>query len=218
MQDRFLPLEKRKELIKEIELLKKQIPESNEPIIEKSKSKDTTWILKLVSIVISSISVIAGIISLFSNIKKEKEKDAEIENQIIETENLKINKKHTIEFEKKIIKIIESYNGVKTIKKDDKRNCIFDLEFEFNKKKYFVEVKYFTRSKVGLNNFQKFIDYQKGLEGEFWFIYNTGVTDMVKRKVAECNKFSLSNKKIVLINAQNEIYFKRQLEKLLSST
>lgn len=218
MQDRFLPLEKRKELMMELELLKKQIPESTETKIEKSKSKESTWIFEWLSIIASIVGVIAGVISFFFKFRTEKEKDEEIENQIIETENLKTNIEYAIDFEKQIIRTIENHKGVKIIRTPEQRDFGFDLEFDFKNKRYFVEVKYLTRSKVGLNSFQRFIAYQKGLEGEFWFVYNTGLTDMVKRKAEEWNKISYPNRKVVLISAENEIDFKNQLIKLLPTT
>lgn len=218
MQDRFLPLEKRKHLISELEVLKKEIPKTPQIEDAKSESRSSVWIYEWLSVLISLIAVITGIISFFLKYRTEKEKDEEIENQMIATDNQISNIEFAIDFEKQIIKVIRSYSGVEIIKTPDDRDFGLDLEFQFKNKRFFVEAKYLTRSKIGLNSFQRFLSHQKGLEGEFWFIYNTGLTDMVKRKAEEMNKLTLPHRKIILIKAENGNDLKRQMDKLLPTT
>lgn len=218
MQDRFLPLDKRKELIFEIENLKKQVPINTEIDNEKIKNDSISTTLKWTSILGSILSVIIGIISFYLKFKTEKAKDEEIENQIIETDNQKDNVELAFEYEKQIIKIISNYKGVDIVKTSEKYDFGFDLEFNFNKKKYFIEVKYLTQSKIGLKSFHRFLSRQKGLEGQFWFIYNTDLTDMVKNRAENMNKLTFPHREIVLIKAENELEFKKQLDKLLHTT
>lgn len=218
MQDRFLPLEKRKKLISELEKLKKEIPETTIEYTEKSKAKNSIWIYEWLSILVSLIAVIVGIISFFLKFKTEKEKDEEIENQIIESDNYKSNIEFAIDYEKQIINTIAKYPEVKIIKQPGDRDFGLDLEFDFKGKRYFVEAKYLSRSKVGLNSFQRFLAYQKGLEGEFWFIYNTDLTDMVKSKAETMNKISSPNRIITLIKAENGNDLLKQMVKLLPTT
>lgn len=218
MQDRFLPLEKRKELISKIESLKKEIPKNTNTQLEKAESKSSVWFFEWLSILISLIGVVAGIISFYLKYKTEKEKDEEIESQIIESENLKSNIEFAFDYEKQIINIINNLSGAKVLKTPSERDFGFDLEFEYMNKRIFIEAKYLTRSKVGLNSFMRFIAHQKGLEGEFWFVYNTDLTEMVKRKADEMNKLTEPNRRIVLIKAENGKEFSNQLNKILPTT
>ena len=218
MQDRFLPLEKRKELISKIESLKKEIPKTTNTQLEKAESKSSVWFFEWLSILMSLIGVVVGIISFYLKYKTEKEKDEEIESQIIESENLKSNIEFAFDYEKQIINVINNLSGVKVLKTPSERDFGFDLEFEYKNKRIFIEAKYLTRSKVGLNSFMRFIAHQKGLEGEFWFVYNTDLTEMVKRKADEMNKLAGPNRRIVLIKAENGTEFSNQLNKILPTT
>jgi hypothetical protein len=218
MQDRFLPLEKRKNLISKIESLKKEIPKTPVNQLEKAESKGSVWLLELLSILISLIGVVAGIISFYLKFKTEKEKDEEIESQIIESEYQKSNIEFAYDYEKQIINVIKNLSEAKILKTPSERDFGFDLEFEYKDQRIFIEAKYLTRSKVGLNSFMRFLANQKGLEGEFWFVYNTDLTEMVKRKADEMNKLTEPNRRIVLIRAENGIEFSNQINKILPTT
>lgn len=219
MQDRYLPLEKRKSLISELEELKNDIPKltDKDDEIRYSKARNTTWISELLSIIISILGVIAGIISFYYKFRTEKEKDEEIENQILENEYIKENIEYAYEFESKIISLITNYPGVQMTRRFSNRDFGFDLEFSYNNKNYFVEIKFLNRSKIGLKTFQRFLASQRGLEGNFWFIYNTDLTDMVKRKAAEFSQIN-DRRNLELIKVDSLSSFKEKLEKLLPTT
>lgn len=215
MQDRFLPLEKRKALVSEIELIKKQIPKQLKNQILKTENKTKVVLFEWLSVILSILGGILALISFYSKFKTEKAKDEEIENQIITTENSSPNVDFAYDFEKQITNIIGNYPGVK-IKQSSKENDFgFDLEFEFKQKPYFVEVKYLMVSKVGLSSFNRFLHNQKGLEGEFWFVYNTELTEMVKQRAEEMIKLFSPGRKIILIKADDINNFKKQLLNLL---
>lgn len=142
MQDRFLPLLKRKQLMAEIENIKKQIPVTN--IKSKIKESNKASILGLVSIVLTILSVIIGIISYYLRYIKEKEKDEEIANQINQSESLSIQIDSALSYENKIINVIKNFPGVKLIE-NQKIDYGFDATFEFQDKTYYVECKYLIR-------------------------------------------------------------------------
>ncbi|MEK6482557.1 hypothetical protein WJR50_33825 [Catalinimonas sp. 4WD22] len=217
MLDRFLPLKTRKNLISELESIKKQIPKPSEEQIIEAK-KDSIWVLQLISIAIAILSGIVGIFSFYSRYRTEKEKDEEIENQSIETDHQKSSTELAFDYENQIAEIIQNYPGTTLLRTPKSLNSLFDLEFEFEDRKYFIEAKYLTKSKVGLNSFRGFLARQKGLEGEFWFVYNTGLTEMVKRMAREINKQTSSSRKVVLIHAESGIDFRNKIEKILPVT
>lgn len=215
MQDKFLPLDDRKKLMAEIETLKVEITPTE--ITEDAKtSKSSTVIYEWMSIIVSIFGVIIGIFSLFLNFRNEKEKQEEIDNQIIGGEDINLVAESSIEFEKSITKIIESYKGVEIIRTSRDRDFGFDLEFSLNKERYYVEIKYFTKSKVGLKSFHHFLANLQGLEGHFWFIHNTGLTEMVKRKAQEAQKLETPKREIKLIQAHSPELFRDMLGNLLN--
>ena len=105
MQDRFLPLANRKELIEEIEILKKDLPIKAVDKKFEKKEFNSTLFFQLLSIGISVIGVIIGILSYFQKFRKEKEKQEEIDNQMLEEENLELSFENAYEYEKSIFNI-----------------------------------------------------------------------------------------------------------------
>lgn len=215
MQDRFLPLIQRKELMAEIEVIKKQIPNSthSKQIVETNKSS----LLGLLSIILTIITVIFGIVSYYIRSKREKEKDEEIANQLNQTENVVIEIDTALSYENKIKKVIENIPGAQIKETNFKNDLGFDIIFEFNGNTYFVECKYLIRSKVGLNSMERFLNQVQGLEGNFIFVYNSDLTNMVKTRVKELGKilFLSSRRKVFFIKAANEEDFKLRLKSLL---
>lgn len=217
MQDKFLPLEKRKELINEIQNLKKEIPPPNEGKKVEKSTKSSTAILELSSILTSIVAVLLGLISFFFKFRLEKEKQEEIDNQLAKDEELNSLIPSYKDFEREIIEVLKSHKGIEIVKTSDDKYFNFDIEFLYKNKTYFVEVKYLTKSKIGLGSFQKFLSSVQGLEGEFWFIYNTGLTEMVKRKASEViNQLTSKNRVIKIIQAIDPDHFKSNLENLLN--
>src|SRR5690606_38350225 len=133
----------------------------------------------------------------------------EIDNQIAQTENMVSSRETGYEFEKGILNIISKRKEVKITCDFTVPSHEFDIEFQYKGQPYFVEIKYFMRSKVGLNSIERFISSLKGKEGNFWFIYNTDLTDMVKRRVEAINDIS-EGRKIELIQVSNVKDFERQ--------
>ncbi len=218
MQDRFLPLEKRKALVSELELIKIQIPEQPSSQNIKTESKIKVLVFQWLSVILSLVGGIVAVMSFYSKFKTEKAKDEEIENQIIVTENSSPNIDLAYDFEKQITQVIASHPGVQIKHTSNENDFGFDIGFEFKQKPYFVEVKYLIVSKVGLSTFNKFLYNQRGLEGEFWFVYNTELTEMVKRRSEEMIKVFSPSRNIVLIKANDIQNFKKQLQNLLPSS
>jgi len=216
MQDKFLPLDNRKQLMAKIEKMKLGIKPVQ--VSEDIKSqKSSTFIYEWLSIIASIVGVIIGILSLFINFRSEKEKQEEIDNQIVGSDEINYAAQSSMDFEKAITNVIESYEGVEVLRTSRDLDFGFDVEFLFNQKKYYVEVKYFTLSKVGLRSFHQFVANLQGLEGEFWFVHNTNLTEMVKRKANETIKLlQTSGREIKMIQAHSPELFRDMLDNLLS--
>lgn len=215
MQDKFLPLLIRKELIAEIEIIKKQIPKQNNSNANvESSYRDN--ILSVVSVISTIITVIFGIISYYNQFKKEKEKDEEIANQVNQTANSLSKVESAILYQKKVIEVLRNFPNVKIVDPEE-YDRDFDLIFEFKGNTYFVESKFLIKSKVGLGSFEKFVNQSKGLEGVFLFIHNTDLTTMVKNRLIELKEkvFTNSRRQIILLKVSNENEINSELNKIL---
>ncbi len=185
MEDKFLPLTKRKELINKIEQIKKQLPKEVKTVSEKSESK--SW-LSWFSIVISILSVILGIISAFIKFKVDKDKDAEIQNELQDLTSDKDLFEYGYEYEKNIESAIRKRQDLLIEEEQQGLDKGIDIVFSKGDNRYFVEAKYLRKSKIGLSTFQKLIHFLKDKSGEAWLIYNTDLTPLVEEKIKEFNR------------------------------
>lgn len=195
MEDKFLPLSKRKELIKEIEQLKTiLLPEQAQEEVKRAKTQNGSidW-MTIFSIIISLVAGLAGLVSFYFKVRLDKEKQEEIANEVEHSTTDVSFRDFAIRTEKDFIEAIRDIVGpVVTISSRDEG---YDLQFDKGDKKYFVEFKLLTRSKVGLGSFKQFLNSIKDQTGEAWFVYNTDLTPLVER---EAKEFSDNNKQVNL--------------------
>lgn len=213
MEDRYLPLIKRRSLIQKIELLKQQLPKETSTATDKQKAENkgilwTEWL----SIIGSILAVIAGLISFFIKYQSDKDKEEEIKNEIQDIITPKDAKKYAYEFEKEISDVLQKRNDIKL--HNEGKDSGIDFEFDYKDKKYFVEAKFLTRSKVGLNTFHQLAYFLQDKTGEAWLIYNTDLTPLVAREI---ENFNQNNKNITLrtIRATSAKDFADKLNELL---
>jgi hypothetical protein len=222
MQDKFLPLVIRKQLMNEIEIIKNQIPKQSRTEIKENSSKEKfislikNNSLSLISVIATILAVAIGIISFYQRFKNEKEKEEEIANQINKSEILSCRIESAILYEKRVLDVIKNFPNVKIIESEN-YNSNFDLIFEYNNNQYFVEAKYLLKSKVGLDSIERIINQMKGLEGTFILIHNSELTTMAKNRFIEIKEtvFNHSNRKIILLKVFNENELKIELDRIL---
>jgi len=211
MEDKYLPFLERRELIKEIEDIKNQIPK--EPIINEQvqKSRFTIGWLEILSILASVIIVILGLVSVIVKYQTEKDKEEEILN---EKQIIPITKDHrqfAYEFERQIEEILaERFAPIRTNMADSG----LDFLFIHNDIKYFIEIKYLTRSKVGLNSFSQLKNYIQDKKGEAWLIYNTDLTPLVAKEIEKFNNEN-NDIKIKAIRISTAEDLKEKLDELI---
>jgi len=214
MEDRFIPLDKRKILIKKIENIKGVL--SNDPIKEEVKGtgrgKIYDSIMKILAALTSLFIAIVGFAGLYKRSKTEKEKDEEIKNQAYEIETAKIFINKALEYEDMIATVLS--NRFDSIKITEASDSGFDIKFEHEGIEYFIEAKYLNRSRVGVGSVDKFLNSVKGIEGKFIFIYNTELTEMAKRRLTEFINMKTGNREIIAIKAENKAELEKELEKL----
>jgi putative Mn2+ efflux pump MntP len=214
MEDKFLPLTKRKELINKIERIKLQLPKESKTKIEnqKAENKGTIWEIWL-SIIGAIVSVILGIISTYIKFKSDKDKDAEIQNEIQDISSDKDVREYGYEFERNIEAALKNRPDIYLQDKNfDDRGI--DIIFSKGDKQYFIEAKYLSKSKIGLNSFHQLAHYIKDKSGEAWLIYNTDLTPLVAQHI---NDFNKENKNISIkpIKVTNSKEFADKLNDIL---
>lgn len=215
MNDKFLSLEKRRQLSAELAHIRNSIPKdgSVSPNNDKASLSLASWM----SIIISILIAILGIYGLYVRFKREKETQEEINNQTLEAESYISSERTSYVFEQRILSEIRNYKGVEIPELNTSIDMGYDFSFRYQGDEYFVEVKYLARSKVGLNSLIRFLNQIKGKEGNFWFIYNTGLTPMVLNRFREFEKISGKKRYVKLIHAETVKDFSEQLPQLLEN-
>ncbi|WP_129537903.1 restriction endonuclease [Flavobacterium sp. 140616W15] len=213
MEDKFLPLDKRKELLTEIEKAKIPLPITAK--IQKAE-EDKSWLdlSKLLMMIISVILSGLGIAGSFLKFKSEKDKQDEIDNSI---QDITIEYNYNgsgYEFEKGIIEILSKDKSINNLIQTENSYGV-DVIFEANNKKYYVEIKYLNRSKVGLNTIHRIINSIKDKEGIVWLIYNTQLTGLVASEIVKFNRESKIKIKPIKVISPEEL--KNRLPELLKA-
>lgn len=215
MEHKFLPLKKRKELVKEIEELKKQIkPNSGEVNIDDSKVDSFSKLKIWSSILISLLASLLAAISMYYKNRFEAAKSEEIKNQIetVKQSSNKTIRESAIEFEKSIIKTIKDELNIVENQENIQHDSSIDYKFKFNGLKSYVFIKYLTRSKIGLSTMQSFLYELVGRKGNAILVYNTDLTTMVLKEI-ENFKNDYPDINFLAIKAKNTDEFKSKFKK-----
>lgn len=213
MEDKFLPLDKRKELLIEIEKAKMSLP-INAKIQKAEEDKSWMDLSILFTMIISVILAGLGIIGSFLKFKTEKDKQDEIDNNI-QDNTIEYNYNGSAsEFEKGIIEILSKDKSINNLIQTENGYGV-DVIFDANNNKYYVEIKYLNRSKVGLNTIHRIINSIKDKEGIVWLIYNTQLTSLVASEIVKFNRESSIKIKPIKVTSPEEL--KNKLTELLKT-
>src|SRR5690606_15362575 len=132
MQDRYLPLDKRRTLVNEIENIKNKFPTEVKRTDTQKARFDATLKLQILSVVITLFGVIIGIYSFYRKARLDLNKNEELENIGEEELNFDNQVKTThfgYEFESKIIEALKSHPGVELIENKKQLDIGYDAEF-----------------------------------------------------------------------------------------
>tara|TARA_R110001592_G_scaffold101439_1_gene287097 strand:- start:791 stop:1759 length:969 start_codon:yes stop_codon:yes gene_type:complete len=220
MEDKFIPLSKRRELIEEIEILAKKLPPTTIEISEDTQKSKTNWISTLLSILGTLITLLIGYLSVRANYLTRKSKDEEIENELREARAEIGATKYSVDYmsiENDIIDILKNLNYEFNPNSFNKTDKEFDLEFWSNKKRYFIEVKVLRASRVGLKSIESFLLQLRSKRGIGIFIYNTELTPLSGSRLRDFNKIEkLSKAFAIKFTSKEEI--KREIEEIVKKT
>jgi len=216
MEDKFLPLPKRRELNKEIETLKGKLPDTTDKETQEAKSKVKAFgLVEILSIILSISAGLAGVISFYLKYRTDKEKQEEINNEVEQSTVEYSYADNAQRMEKEFIEVFKTFEGLEL--KTPNRDEGYDLYFLRDNKSYYIEFKFLNKSKVGLGTFKQFLYSVRDKPGEAWFIYNTDLTALVIREAKEFN--DVNRHTIVrLIRVTNKDELKIRVKELLHTT
>ncbi len=212
MEDKFLPLQNRRGLMKELETLKANLP-VKEDRVDKLQKSSLPWltILGYLASIIGVIVSIIGVISTFYNYKRKQQQEEEISNELNDANVDTNNRQYARNLERTFVDVIR---GASEFEVSEPKN--FDTGYDLLVKHFngdiFIELKLLTKSNVGLGSFKRFVDFVKNSGQRGIFIYNTELTALVKKEVENLKD---EGAKVKLIKVRNEDELKKQIAEAL---
>ncbi len=216
MEDKFLPLQKRRELIQELEVLKSKLT-VKEDRVEKLTSKENSIANNLITIIVSLLGLIlsfAGLFSTYYKNKKSQQQEEEISNELEDANVDSNNRQFAQNVEMNYLEIIKGIAKNKVFEPNNK-DTDYDLLISQDDDNIYFEFKILTKSNVGLGAFKRFADFIKNKGGKGVFIYNTNLTTMVKNEIEKTQKEGI---KIKVIKVTSETELKEKVEEILHTT
>ncbi len=213
MNDKYLPLITRRNMLAEIRQLRLALPKIQ--LKQQKADIDKYWIVFPFSAAFAVAFVFLIIRSLNIKTRREKAIQEEINNQLVEPND--DFKKHFDgrDYEIQLTNILKEYPDVDIVESDRAADFGYDIHFTRKNKHYYVEIKYLTNSKVALKSIYRFISFVGGLNGEFWFIHNQPLTPMSQQKLEEVN-FTNPYRHVKSIFVESPMTFKAILPDLFN--
>ncbi len=212
LKNKFIPLEKRNELIQKIKELREQY---KEPETRTSKPRDN---YELISIAVSALSVIFAFlatISIFAKNRDDKELEVDISssensiNYVMNSESQHIHAAY--EYENMVGKVLDELS---ILKQDSELSSNRSIDFiaEVNGKELVVEVKAY-RKMLGLGTARQFAYLTHSLDRGGILVAKSGVTKRTQQLIDEHNDLS-DNHKIFIVSGDTKQEIKEALEKV----
>lgn len=213
LKNKFIPLEKRNELIQKIKELRGQYNAPKTPI---SKPRDS---YELISIAVSVLSVIFALLATVSIIAKNRD-DKELEVDISSSENstnyvVNSDMQHVhaaYEYENMVGKVLDELSILKTDSElSSNRKVDFIAEVDGNE--LIVEVKSY-RKMLGLGTAREFTYLINNLKRGGILVAKSGVTKRAQQLIDEHNDL-LDNQEIFIVSGDTKQEIKDALQKIV---
>lgn len=218
MEDRFIPLKDRRNLLDELGFLIKELPNANKQ--HKTPKSSFKWVPSALSILVTLLGLILGFISARVKYLTQKIKDEEIENELKKAQSeigATAMSVDYIKIENAILNILKNNNFELIQTSFNKTDREFDFEFLYGNSKYFVEVKVLRASKVGLKSIESFLYQLRSKKGIGIFIYNTDLTSLSVKRIIDFNK-SNDYSKVYSIKFTSEKDVEKKINEIVKKT
>ncbi|EGG94208.1 hypothetical protein IMCC1989_211 [gamma proteobacterium IMCC1989] len=211
LKNKFIPLEKRNELIQRIKELRKQYQTPETPTPKPYN------VYELISIAVSVLSVIFALlatISIFVKNRDDKELEVDFassENSTNHVMNSHSQYAHTAyEYEKMVGTVLDELS---ILKKDSELSSSRNVDFiaEINGKELVVEVKAYRRM-IGLGNAREFAYLTESLKRGGVLVAKSGATKRAQHFIDEHNELS-DNHKIFIVSGDTKQEVKEAFQK-----
>ena len=209
MGNKFIPLEKREALLKQIKSIRaKYVPPETPPEKPFDRTIVISWLLSGLGVIIATI----GAVSITKKFKNDKETELDII-----ASDAAINQFHgsmvaaALEYEKMVGEILDEL-GVLKLSKNSSHDQCYDFLASDKNKEYIIEVKHYKKL-LGLGTAREFL-YKVNTSGKGGIlVVSSGVTHRTKQLIEEHNRMS-DNQKVHLIVGDSKGSVKNQLAEL----
>lgn len=218
MEDKFLPISHRQNLLLEVEHVKNQIDEQqlgcqSNRVQESSNDEFIIFFIRSLTVILSGGALI--LVYLYN--KKARINREEINDELTSIDAAS-NEISSSAFENQVSTIVASVSENLINEQNDKSP--FDLVYYSKSNRsniaLFLDLKYLTSSKVGLGSVNSFLSKVKGKEGTFVLVHNTELTPRAKSKLQEFQSILNSPTRVIeSIHFKNESQFYEVIKLLL---
>jgi len=211
IKNKFIPLEKRNELILKIKDLRVEYIEPDNPI--KQTSDITNYLQFAISLITIIISLLA-IMSIYIKHKNDKETEVDISSSSDGSTNYVMNKNSqhihaAYEYENMVGEVLDELSILSKSNKFADENRL-DFIADINGKEFIVEVKAF-RNKLGLGTARDFAYLTNSFGKGGILVAKSGVTTRTNQLINEHNKLS-ENQPIYIISGESKQEIKEALQ------
>lgn len=212
MGNKFIPMEKRQEILGSIKDVRSSYSPPEVPV-----DKPFDW-TKILSWIFSSIGVLMGLIgaaSISKKIKIDKETEVDIASgdMVINSQYSEVVKEAN-DFQKMVGSVLKSL-GVLVNAADGKYDTGYDFDVKADKIEYIVDVKRYRRL-LGVGTAREFM-YKVNESGKAGvLIVSSGVTERTKSLIEQHNNIT-ENKKVFLVVANSKSKIESELNKIFKT-
>ncbi|MDH5717309.1 MAG: restriction endonuclease [Spirochaetia bacterium] len=210
MTNRFIKLETRLIIFENIKNLKKSFGSDMFYRLEQAKKESMidSFII-ILSIIVSILSGVFGIISVL--FKAQRNKELEIDENISKKENeIKNSVLNSIDFERSIQSLLDDLSI--NYKKERTMDRGFDFEIESNKRHYFLEIKLY-QTPISITVIERIIGMAHEKKGDLILITTSNLTKTAKNFIDKYNK--IHDCKFYSIESSDLEEIKEKLKKII---
>lgn len=204
LDNKFIPIEQRKELIEMVQEKRSHIKDL--PITNKEESK-----FSIFTMIVAILSVIVSIIGLYSTIQKA---DRDRENQInedIEKKEVEIQNSVMSAFSFEII-VKEALEGREFTHNNLSLNIGYDFKVQEGSKEYAVECKYY-KAPISAGDLKRLVNMIHSINMDLILVTNTSLTNSALKFIEEYN--GRENKSIFVVQGTTKEDIRKQIDKIL---
>jgi hypothetical protein len=217
LQNKFIPLDKRSELITTIKELRSQYKEPS--VVTSSKPDYSSWMSVLIYILTGLVSFLA-LASIVTKLRADKETEVDISSSI-NASNVTGDVVYTsnsyrtfLEYESMVGDVLDELNVNKTTQSNTKDHH-YDFHIDVAGMEYMVEIKAYSKL-LGLGTAKEFISVVNDMDKAGILVAKSGITKRAAELINNHNQLTESSK-IYVVTGSTRQDIKQSLQTLINS-